>query len=120
MQVAPAILCLLAPLRQSAADHTLEAPSSTHQGRGAVAASHRVSKLLSPPNSQNSHNRYSVKKIYRCNWNYGIYRLSGKLEWPACGLRSRRTEPQPDPGQKQGHPQSMLMRFVLSGAALGA
>eukprot|EP00983_Pelagomonas_calceolata_P000782 28605-Pelagomonas_calceolata.AAC.2 len=42
--VAPAIHCLLNPPRQPA-DHTPEAPSSTHQGRGAGPAPHRISRL---------------------------------------------------------------------------
>eukprot|EP00983_Pelagomonas_calceolata_P042596 1138563-Pelagomonas_calceolata.AAC.4 len=45
MQAAPAIHCSLALPRQSAAKHTQEAPSSTHQGRGAGSAPHRKNKL---------------------------------------------------------------------------
>eukprot|EP00983_Pelagomonas_calceolata_P084264 1156326-Pelagomonas_calceolata.AAC.7 len=45
MHAAPACHCLLSSPRQPAADHTPEAPSSTHQGRGAGPAPYRISKL---------------------------------------------------------------------------
>eukprot|EP00983_Pelagomonas_calceolata_P117359 1160406-Pelagomonas_calceolata.AAC.8 len=46
MQDAHAMHCFLASLRQSATEHEPEAPSSTHQGRGAGPAPHCISKLL--------------------------------------------------------------------------
>eukprot|EP00983_Pelagomonas_calceolata_P002619 87198-Pelagomonas_calceolata.AAC.8 len=50
MQAAPAIHCLLAPLRQSAADHTPKTTSSTRQGRGcrSCSTSHQQTSVPSP------------------------------------------------------------------------
>eukprot|EP00983_Pelagomonas_calceolata_P076174 1153299-Pelagomonas_calceolata.AAC.5 len=68
MQAAPAIHCLLVPLRQTAADHAPEALSHPYtRAGGAGPAPHCISKLrasslvLSPLNSRcTSHHRWIV------------------------------------------------------------
>eukprot|EP00983_Pelagomonas_calceolata_P066037 1148840-Pelagomonas_calceolata.AAC.4 len=99
MEVAPAIYCLRIPPRQPASDHIPEAPSSTHQGRGARPAPHRISKLpclhLSIHGATYTIVRTEIKDPVATGI-MQIYWLSGKLKQSAGELQS----------PQNGHPQT--------------
>eukprot|EP00983_Pelagomonas_calceolata_P008124 263892-Pelagomonas_calceolata.AAC.1 len=95
----------LSPLRQSSADQAPKAPLSTHQGRGADTAPHRISKLPCLTSQLAVHITILLQQILNipsqlepCKTRY----LSGKLEWYGGGLQSPRTRPPPGPRLSKG------------------
>eukprot|EP00983_Pelagomonas_calceolata_P063740 1147855-Pelagomonas_calceolata.AAC.1 len=97
MQAAPAILCLLAPLRQSATDHIPEALSSTHQG-GAGPAPYCISKLPCLHLSIHAATHTIIITYYPIAiGSMQTYWLSGKLKGSADLLPSPQNGPPPGP-----------------------
>eukprot|EP00983_Pelagomonas_calceolata_P082518 1155955-Pelagomonas_calceolata.AAC.3 len=107
LQGAPAIPCLLAPLRQPAANHTPEAPSSTFQGRGCRSCSTSHQRIFAFNFLFTQQLTPSIELALGIPSQWELCKSVGSAaSWDGpqvdCGVPGTGT---PRPQTKQGHPQ---------------